>query len=91
METFEVPLKTYLNINGQIVNNQHKVILRESWGRTYHITNWEICDGHYFDRDQERVDLRNSDVRGVDFSGVERQGSIMTASILLPIDILKGI
>ena len=91
METFEVPLKTYLNINNQIVNDQHKVIIRESWGRTHYISNWQICDGYYIDGDQERIDLRNSDVRGIDFLGVERKGSIMTASILLPVEFLKEI
>lgn len=91
METFEVPLKTYLKINNQVVNHQHRVIIRESWGRTHYINNWEICDGYYLDGDNERVDLRNSDVRGVDFMGKEHQGSILTSSILLPVEFLKEI
>lgn len=84
MSTFEVPLTNYLEANPEKYNTSHTVIIRE-WGRSRHITNWKIGDGFYFDRDGEKIELRNSQVSGHDSFGEEHTGSVLSATILLPL------
>jgi len=88
-ETFEVPLMLFLKANPHTIYLDRTVIIRPEWGISIHINAAKICDGHYIDKENEKIIVKDSSVSGYDSNGKLCQGSIMDATILMPIKILK--
>lgn len=87
--TFEVPLSVYLKANPHTIYIERTVVIRPEWGISIQLHNCKICDGYYIDKVDEKIVMKDSDVSGYDSNEILRHGSIMDATVLIPIKLLK--